>query len=121
MKVLLRLRYLLKGNTNSVFLQYNWCWLLCRMFFTELTEAYCVSHPAFNLMDIEGTTLSRQLFVWRKMHGTTANLPLVQTKSRQLGLLSSNINLLVFPGFSASPHITVFKLHCSVLIFLKKL
>uniref|UniRef100_A0A452XZN7 Uncharacterized protein n=1 Tax=Aegilops tauschii subsp. strangulata TaxID=200361 RepID=A0A452XZN7_AEGTS len=37
-------------------------------FFTELTEVDCVPHPAFNPMDIEGTTLSRQLFVWRKMH-----------------------------------------------------
>uniref|UniRef100_A0A452XZI2 Uncharacterized protein n=1 Tax=Aegilops tauschii subsp. strangulata TaxID=200361 RepID=A0A452XZI2_AEGTS len=54
-------------------------------FFTELTEVDCVPHPAFNPMDIEGTTLSRQLFVWRKMHGTKTNLPLVQMKSRQLG------------------------------------
>ena len=66
--------------------------------FTELIEVDCVSHPTFNLMDIEGTTLSRQLFVWRKMHGTKANLPLVQMKSRQLGLLSSNIDL-----FNLSP------------------
>ncbi|XP_073364958.1 uncharacterized protein [Aegilops tauschii subsp. strangulata] len=66
-------------------------------FFTELTEVDCVPHPAFNPMDIEGTTLSRQLFVWRKMHGVDGCFIKLSTGQQILAATGRDGNNNIYP------------------------